>query len=330
MVPRRSFHDERCRALSAVERVDRGESRAGREQRGRERAARHRCVGIEAAAARSRELLERVDVVEVVHPGERVAVDGVARRAHEGVAELRVLDPAPHRVETRRLFGVVAARVVAVLTAERRHHDLVHSSLTAVQGTCLLHCSLATSRDTRLAHARSRAAARSAAPTLALLASDAGRRGPSALVRASPVRHARVRARLRLRPGPCSLRTGNRDAPRAATSGTGVRRCHRLRRHERRTPRARPVSRPVGRGRVRREAGRCPRGRGVRVFRRRGAVRARHRRRLPPEPRASYESAIGRALSPQERVRCHRETELRVRALLVLVATQLEMAPRER
>ena len=45
---------------------------------------------------------------------------------------------------------------------------------------------------------------------------------------------------------------------------------------------------------------------------------------------ASYESAIGRALSPQERVRCHRETELRVRALLVLVATQLEMAPRER
>ena len=212
MVPRRSFHDERCRALSAVERVDRGESRACREQRGRERAARHRCVGIEAAPARSRELLERVDVVEVVHPGERVAVDGVARRAHEGVAELRVLDPAPHRVEPRRLFGVVAARVVAVLTAERRHHDLVHSSLTAVQGTCLLHCSLATSRDTRLAHARSRAAARSAAPTLALLASDAGRRGPSALVRASPVRHARVRARLRLRPGPCSLRTGNRDA----------------------------------------------------------------------------------------------------------------------
>jgi hypothetical protein len=41
---------------------------------------------------------------------------------------------------------------------------------------------------------------------------------------------------------------------------------------------------------------------------------------------ASYERAIGRERSPQERVRSHRETELRVRALLVLVATQLENA----
>jgi hypothetical protein len=41
---------------------------------------------------------------------------------------------------------------------------------------------------------------------------------------------------------------------------------------------------------------------------------------------ASYEPATGRALSPQERVRSHRETELRVRELLVIVATQLESA----
>ena len=39
------------------------------------------------------------------------------------------------------------------------------SSLTAAQGTCLLHCSLATGRDTRPAHARSCADVRSAAPT---------------------------------------------------------------------------------------------------------------------------------------------------------------------
>jgi hypothetical protein len=44
---------------------------------------------------------------------------------------------------------------------------------------------------------------------------------------------------------------------------------------------------------------------------------------------ASYECANGRALSPEERVQSHRETELRVRELLVLVATQLESGPAE-
>jgi hypothetical protein len=42
---------------------------------------------------------------------------------------------------------------------------------------------------------------------------------------------------------------------------------------------------------------------------------------------ASYEPATSRGLSPRERVRSHRETELRVRALLALVATQLETPP---
>jgi hypothetical protein len=45
---------------------------------------------------------------------------------------------------------------------------------------------------------------------------------------------------------------------------------------------------------------------------------------------ASYEPATDHALSPQERVRSHRETELRVRELLVLVAMQLETAPATR
>ena len=53
-------------AFAPLERFDRDETAAGRERGGVERAGRHGRVGVEVAAARSREPLDRLEVAVIV------------------------------------------------------------------------------------------------------------------------------------------------------------------------------------------------------------------------------------------------------------------------
>ncbi len=227
------------------------------------------------------------------------------------------------------MFGVVAARVVAVLTAERRHHDGVHSSLTATQGTCLhmgrsLLGGLPASR-TLAPCGRSLGGAYARAARFGRLAQDlrpwrACRRcvtlGSVLVYDFVPVRVPFDRATATLRALPAATLA---SAGVIAFGGTNDGRLER-------GPLRNRWDAVVFDVKI---AG-DPEAAGFEYFE--GEVQ------FAPlvgagshlSLSASYERTTGHGLSPQERVRSHRETELRVRELLVLVATQLEMAPAER
>jgi hypothetical protein len=121
VVSRRAHGHEGGGRLAASQRFDRGEAAAGGEQRGVERARRHRCVRVEVSAARVGELLDRVEVRRIVHSDEFAAAGDSTGRPRDVVAEAGILNASDRAVDARRAFGMPASGVVSIVVAERRH-----------------------------------------------------------------------------------------------------------------------------------------------------------------------------------------------------------------
>ena len=108
VVTRRADRDEGGLGSVAEECLDRVQPAPGRDQRGLERLRRDRGVGVEIAAARSCESLDRGDIARIVDADDV----GNGRRHRLGgdqlLLEVGVVDAAERRVDARGLFGVEA------------------------------------------------------------------------------------------------------------------------------------------------------------------------------------------------------------------------------
>ena len=112
MVPGRPHRTERGRPFAPFQRVDRLQSGAGGQERGRPRVARDRGVGIELAAPALAEHLESVEIFGGVDPFEVLASRQPGREGTLRLGDAAHLETLEHRSEARRPLGMAATGIV--------------------------------------------------------------------------------------------------------------------------------------------------------------------------------------------------------------------------
>ena len=122
---RRPHHTQRAVALAGVERGDRRQTRACRQQRGVPRTWARAGIGVDTPAAACAESLEGLDEGGRVHPLELLSTRGQHLDRAQRVADSGVPDAVEHRRQSSRAFGMTTAGFVvgkARMGGEQHRH----------------------------------------------------------------------------------------------------------------------------------------------------------------------------------------------------------------